>query len=306
MKDLVFLKPYLKETIWANDNLKKIFKTKKNIGEAWLISAVPGCESIVIETGETLSQFYKNNRSFFGYKKNKKRLKYPNLVKFIDAKEPLSIQVHPNNEYAKQFNSIGKDEWWYVLKNENDPFILGTNLKTKAELQKAIENNTIENYLNKFQLKVGDYVYIKAGLIHAIPKNTMVFEMQQNSDITYRIYDYNRTDEKGNKRELHLNDALNVVDLNAKISIKNNITHKDFLGADTGIFLSKIFHEKTDISILFKDDFWKEIIILEGKGIINDLPFKKGDAILASKRIKELKFESKNVKFLINWVQDLY
>ncbi|WAM06846.1 hypothetical protein ONA23_01155 [Mycoplasmopsis cynos] len=158
-------KAYFKKTPWANENLKKLFNLKENFGEAWLISAVNNCESIVKDYDLILSEFIKKYPNFFALtRQESENFIYPNLTKILDAKYPLSIQVHPDDRYAKQFNSLGKDECWYVLKTSYEPFILGSKTLDINIIKDTINTDQIEQYLNKIKLNEGDFVYIEAVL----------------------------------------------------------------------------------------------------------------------------------------------
>ena len=143
---------------------------------------------------------------------------FPILIKFIDAKQNLSIQVHPSDEYALKYeNSLGKTEMWYVVEAEEDAGIyLGfTKEITKEEYQKAIIENRLTDYLNFYPAKAGDCFFIPSGTVHAICKGCLIYEIQENSNLTYRVYDYGRKDKYGNTRELHTEKALAVSDLTA-------------------------------------------------------------------------------------------
>lgn len=165
-----------------------------------------------------LSTFLDQHRSFFGGYQGQ----YPNLTKIIDAKTALSIQVHPDDQYAQQYNSLGKAEGWYVLKNGGAPLVLGTTAKSKDHLAEIIKQNKMGSYLLKTNLIPGDFVYIDHGQVHAIPSETMVYEIQQSSDLTFRIYDYDRLDVNGQLRPLHIQEALDVVNCDLRPKIVKN------------------------------------------------------------------------------------
>lgn len=216
--------PILKERIWGGEKLTTIFKkgvAATNIGESWELSDVEGDVSVVsngnlkgkslkelIETykgdlvGEKVYNFFGNN--------------FPVLIKFIDAKTPLSIQVHPNNELAKErHNSFGKNEMWYIMEADKDAeLIVGFNQKVDQDsyVKKLEEGNVLE-ILNAEKIEKGDTFYIPTGRVHAIGAGVLLAEIQQTSDVTYRIYDYNRVDAKtGKERELHTDLALDAID----------------------------------------------------------------------------------------------
>ena len=185
--------------IWGGQKLKRLYNTDEydNIGESWLVSAIAGNESIV-KSGflkdnslSELVEVYLNdlvgNEVYRRYGND-----FPLLVKVIDAADDLSIQVHPNDEIAKErHNSFGKNEMWYILDCDKEAFVYaGFNRKiTEKEYLKAVENNTLEDYLQKHMVNKGDYIYIPAGCVHSIGRGCTIMEIQQSSDITYRIYE---------------------------------------------------------------------------------------------------------------------
>ncbi len=214
--------PILKERIWGGKKIITILnklETKDKIGESWEISSVEGDMSIVSEgifKGRSLQRLLEDFKEDFIGKQNYKQFgtQFPLLIKFIDASDDLSIQVHPNDELAKKrHNSFGKTEMWYVMEAEEDSeLVLGFNQDlSKEKYQSILEEGTLEKYLHYEQVKKGDSFFVKAGLIHAIGKGVLIAEIQQTSDLTYRVYDWNRKDDKGNERELHTELALDAL-----------------------------------------------------------------------------------------------
>ncbi|WP_322949776.1 type I phosphomannose isomerase catalytic subunit [Mycoplasmopsis cynos] len=302
MSNIIFLKPYFKKTPWANENLKKLFNLKENFGEAWLISAVNNCESIVKDYDLILSEFIKKYPNFFALtRQESENFIYPNLTKILDAKYPLSIQVHPDDRYAKQFNSLGKDECWYVLKTSYEPFILGSKTLDINIIKDTINTDQIEQYLNKIKLNEGDFVYIEAGLIHGIPSETMVYELQQSSDITYRLYDYQRLDKDGNKRPIHIKESLDTMKLDLKPTIQKSLSENNFY--QTKLFnLTKV--ELNNNQRIIDTNLAKhciEVVIIEGEGFIDDRPIKKSDVLLISKEAGKVCIKGK-LKLFLNFV----
>lgn len=213
------IKPFLlravgKDYLWGGDKLNE--KYGKNIrlhplAETWECSTHPDGVSI-IDGGEfdkiPLDIHIKNHPEILG----EKYTSLPVLVKLIDAKKDLSVQVHPNDEFAKRFENQpnGKNEMWYIVDAEEDASIIYSfkDETDKQILKSAVENGTLEKYLNRIPVKKGDSFFVEAGTIHAIGAGCLIAEIQQSSNLTYRLFDYNRTDKNGNKRELHIDKAL--------------------------------------------------------------------------------------------------
>lgn len=216
--------PIFKEKVWGGNKLctilKKDIKSDKT-GESWEISSVPQNLSVVSNgflKGETIQQLIEKYKQDFVGKKvyNSFGNTFPLLIKFIDASDDLSIQVHPDDKFAKaQHNEDGKSEMWYIVDADKETdIIIGVNKDiTKQDYLKVVEQNNLTSILNFEKINKGNAFYIPAGRIHAIMKGTLLAEIQQNSDLTYRIFDWNRKDLYGNYRELHTKLASKVVEL---------------------------------------------------------------------------------------------
>lgn len=237
MKTLYPLKfnPILKDKIWGGTKLQKLFKKptdSQHLGESWELSGYEGDESVVSNgflAGNDiteLTEIYMGD--LVGDKIFEKfGLTFPLLFKLIDANDDLSIQVHPNDEMGmKRHNSLGKTEMWYVVDAEpGAELIIGfTKDSSKEEYSAALESGEVEKLLQKVPVKKGDVFFIPAGLVHAIGKGIVVAEIQETSDLTYRIYDYKRTDENGKERDLHIEEALDVIDFKATKNPKTAYT----------------------------------------------------------------------------------
>jgi len=236
--------PLFKYRIWGGEKLKTALNknyTEENIGESWEISDVSGDETVVADgdlSGKTLRDLTRQFKGNFvgNAVYDKFGEEFPLLIKFIDAKTPLSIQVHPSNEIAKErHNSFGKNEMWYVMQaDKNAELIVGFDKKVTREAYKEhLENNTILDVMHHETVKKGDTFYIPTGRVHAIGAGVLLAEIQQTSNITYRIYDYDRVDAKtGEKRELHNNMAIDVLDYEvhenykSKYHLEKNISNK--------------------------------------------------------------------------------
>ena len=215
--------PILKDKIWGGQKLQQILHkptTSKNAGESWEISDVEGDTSIVANgalQGSSLSYLLETHTSDLLGEKNFRQFgtKFPLLIKFIDAKEDLSVQLHPNDQLAKaRHNSFGKTEMWYVVQADPESnLIVGFNQKMTQELYlKHLEDKTLQRILNFDAVQAGDTYFIEVGRIHAIGAGVLLAEIQQTSDITYRVYDWDRVDSEGNERELHNEIALEAFD----------------------------------------------------------------------------------------------
>ncbi len=275
--EILFLKPEYKNYIWGGTSLKEKFNKKdsnlEKIAESWEVSTNENGKSIIKNgefSGKTLSEIYddvKLKEKIFG-KKAMELDEFPILIKFIDAEENLSVQVHPDDNYAKQFeNSNGKNELWYIIDcEENSKLVCGLKNLDKP-LKQIIENDEIEKYLNYIDVKKGDYIYIKAGTIHAIMGGILICEIQQNSNLTYRVFDWNR--KFNNKpRELHKEKALQVINLDNKPQIYHSKENTN----ETILKDEKFNVEKIDINNNYKDESnintFYAYNVIEGAGTI--------------------------------------
>jgi mannose-6-phosphate isomerase len=227
MKDIypLYFKPVLKNYLWGGRNLEKLGRNLpegEKVAESWEIAAHEDGMTTVKNgpyAGKSLADLLlllgedlvgRNNQWAI------KRGKFPLLVKLIDANRPLSVQVHPHDDYAMahEKNELGKSEMWVVLDAEPDAEIVyGMNAKViPEEFRKAIENGTLEQYLRRIPIRTGDHVCVPAGTLHAILDGVIIAEIQQNSNTTYRVYDWNRLGDDGSPRALHVDKAIDVVD----------------------------------------------------------------------------------------------
>ncbi|MEE9361338.1 MAG: type I phosphomannose isomerase catalytic subunit [Cellulophaga sp.] len=223
--------PILKERLWGGTKLRDVLE--KNIesditGESWELSAVKGDVSVVSNgelSGTSLQELIDTySEDLLGKSVvNRFGIKFPILIKFIDAKQDLSIQLHPDDTLAKErHDSFGKTEMWYIMNADKDAnLIVGLNKDvTREEYIETMENNTLLDILNYETVKEGDTFFINTGKIHAIGAGVMLAEIQQTSDVTYRIFDFNRKDKEGNLRELHTELALDAIDYKKKDDFK--------------------------------------------------------------------------------------
>ena len=216
MKEILFLEPVFKETIWGGSRLGTEWLydiPSDHTGECWAISAHPHGDCIIKNgqySGRHLSWLWENHREYFH---NLPGPIFPLLIKIIDAREDLSIQVHPDNAYAytHEHGALGKNECWYVLNCKRDgEIVYGHNARTKEELKAFIEKQDWNHLIRTLPIKPGDFLQISPGTVHAIKAGTVLLEVQQPSDITYRLYDYGRL-QNGVPRELHITKAIDVI-----------------------------------------------------------------------------------------------
>ena len=216
--------PVGKDYIWGGNRLRteygKAFIDLDPLAETWECSTHPEGESLVgsgVFKGNKLSTVLKEHPQFLGKRYYCSNGQLPFLIKFIDAKQDLSVQVHPNDQYANEYEcgQLGKTEMWYVLDADiGASLVYGVNrVMSTGDLKEAVNQGTLMNYLNKVSVKAGDAFYIEAGTIHALGKGVLVAEIQETSNLTYRLYDYDRVDKDGKKRTLHLEKALAVANL---------------------------------------------------------------------------------------------
>lgn len=299
--EIIFLTPYFDYKIWGGNRLKDFgYKGNEKIGEALMISALEGKESVVAYgefKGMNLSEVFKNNNKLFG----KFQGVYPLLTKIIDANDDLSVQVHPDNDYAiKNFNKLGKTECWYILDcPPNAKLVYGTTEKDIKKIEKYINEGSWENFLKYEEIKKGDVVYVPAGTIHAITKGILVYEIQQSSDLTFRLFDYNRLEKDGRPRDLHIYDSLSAIKVDNDLKV---IPSFDGIIIDFPIF--KLRKETIDgqKTIYNSKAYWLECVVVEGNGVVNKKhEIKKGDSfIITNKSRAKIKG---NLKVLIGYIE---
>lgn len=300
--------PIFKHKIWGGEKLKNILHKEvigTGVGESWEISGVQDNVSIVANgflAGNNLQELVEVYMGdLVGDKVYEKfGVEFPLLLKFIDAREVLSVQVHPDDAMAKdRHHSYGKTEMWYVLQAEEDAeLIVGFNKSmTKEEYVKYVAEGTLEEALNTEKIKEGDCVFMPAGRVHAIGAGVLVAEIQQTSDITYRIFDWNRVDSKGKRRELHTNLALEAIDFDYR---KDYMTRYDVLENETAALVQcpyfttnfiKLTAEKTQY--FHQLDSFVIYMCVEGEAILStsagDVMLKKGETVLVPASIEKVK-----------------
>lgn len=281
---ILFVSPYFSEKIWGSDNLKQYgYKLpSKHIGEAWAISGYKNKSSIVLNgkyKGMNLYDLYhKYRKEMFG---NWKSPEYPLLTKLLDCNQSLSVQVHPLAKYAKQhFNEPAKNECWYVINAKpNAKIIYGHNAKNKAEFKQMVQKGEWKKLLKEKPVKKGDLIYVPAGTIHALNDGLLIYELQQSSDITFRLYDYDRQ-KIDPSRKLHTQESI----VNTVVPFTNPkiIKNRKYLVKVPSFSLSEINNNKLT-SYSWPDAKWLQCTVISGNGKIkefNNQSIKKGDSFL--------------------------
>ena len=277
MEMVVKLKPVVKSYIWGGS----YFQQFKNIdldvvSELWELS-VRGLDSSIIDSGKNKGKRLDEilSKEDIGPVADQMPF-FPLLIKLIDAKENLSVQVHPSDEYAiKKLNSFGKTEMWHIIDaDEGCGLYVGFKKDySRKEVEESLNNGTILDLLNFFKVKPGDTFFIEAGTIHAIGKGVRLIEIQQNSDITYRLYDYLRKDKNGNYRELHIKQALDVI--NYKKYEKPQVNQE--LLAKSKYFTVKSVELNRELELVANKNSFITFTFLDGEGEVDGISYKKFD-----------------------------
>lgn len=286
MKYIIFLEPVFKSMIWGGNLLATEFGytiPNDHTGECWAISAHELGDCRIRNgqyEGNTLSWLWDNHRELFG---GASGAVFPLLIKIIDAKSDLSIQVHPDDAYAKEHEqgALGKTECWYVLDCEEDAkIVIGHNAKDKDELKRMIHENKWGELIRECPVKKGDFFQIEPGTVHAIKKGTLILETQQNSDITYRLYDYDRLDH-GKPRKLHIDESIDVIHCPHTNSVNLNRISKG-TACDIQELIMCSYYSVSRILMHGEQEFIQEypflnVSVIDGCGSIDQHPLKKGD-----------------------------
>lgn len=300
MREILFLEPKLKDVVWGGNKLRDEFGYEgagDATGECWGISAHPNGDCTVKNgsfQGQTLSGLYREHRELFG---GIAAEEFPLLVKIIDARSDLSIQVHPDDAYVKQHESCpyGKTECWYVMDcPEGAALVIGHHAGTRQELADMIHEGRYEELIRQVPVRKGDFIQITPGTVHAIKGGFTILETQQSSDITYRVYDYGRLVD-GRERPLHVQQSIDVITVPDKAG-DEAVSHTDGLAADT---MNQLI--SCDFYKVWKLDATKEVrvqqqypfllaSVLDGSGSVDGKPVKKGDHFLFPAGYGEIAF----------------
>jgi len=312
------LKPVLKDAIWAGTRLASEYGKSNNptqkIAESWELTAHKNGVNIIENgeyAGQTLGDLFKLDKSIVSSDYNSG--KFPLLIKYIDAEQTLSVQVHPDNDYAQKYENgeLGKTEMWYIVDcKPGAKIVYGLNGDyTREDLQNLIDCNKFEDCLNYIEVKPGDVYFIPAGFVHAIGGGILIAEVQQNSDTTYRLYDYNRLGADGNLRELHIKKALDVC-IKTKTEYESpKKFYNDINEAMTEILTVceyfKVFKVKYYENGIagFTGYAFTSLICLDGEGEIvhgkNIYRLKKGDSYFLPAGMGQWKIYRTNEKFTV-------
>ena len=312
--------PLLKQTLWGGDKIipfKHLNTKMEQVGESWEISGVKNNETIVAngpEKGKTLNQLVREQKGKLVGEENYERFgnEFPLLIKFIDARQDLSIQVHPTDEVAhRQGKSRGKTEMWYALDSDAGAQLYnGLKQQITPEQYKAmVENDTITDALARYEVHEGDVFFIPAGRIHAIGAGCFVAEIQQTSDVTYRIYDYKRKDKNGNYRELHTQLASESIDYTVQPNYRTEYEPRKNEGVQviTCPYFTTAVYDLTEPMTLDYSELDSFVILIavkgEGRIICNgeEMSFQMGDTVLFPATTNEVRVEG-DVKFLETYV----
>ena len=314
---ILFMKPAFKQTIWGGRRLKDEYGYDipgDDTGEAWLVSAHENGDCEILTEGfrgQTLSGLWNSHRELFG---NLPGERFPLLIKIIDAEEDLSIQVHPDDRYAElhENGASGKTECWYVLDcKEEAGIVIGHNAGSPQEVREMVENGRWSDFIRVVPVKKGDFFQIEPGCVHAIRRGTLILETQQNSDITYRVYDYDRL-RNGEKRPLHVQKSLDVItapfvpadpftdeiereetDGDGAVTVRPLVRCR-YYGAD------KIVLDGTETLLADYEVPFLTVTVIDGEGTVEGQHIGKGDCFVATYGGTKLEFEG-NLTMIISW-----
>ena len=314
-------KPLLKSTLWGGEKIipfKQLNSTMTQVGESWELSGVPGHETVVSEgphQGLTLNQLVDAEHERLLGVENYQRFgnEFPLLIKFIDAQRDLSIQVHPNDETAQRLGKTrGKTEMWYVLKSDKGARLYSGLKKaiTPEEYKQMVENDSICDALANYEVSEGDVFYIPTGRIHSLGKGCVVAEIQQTSDVTFRIYDFKRKDKDGNYRELHTKEAAQSIDYQVMADYRTHYTPKKNEGVllvSSPYFTTAVYDLDEPMTLDYSDlDSFVVLIGVKGSATLTDnegqtTTLRAGETVLIPANTKEINVRGE-IKFLETYV----
>ncbi len=286
MQKIYRLTPSVHDNLWGGNKLRSYGKTSEadRIAESWELSFVPGAEA-KIEDGRTLTEAF--GHSLWG--ENCRDFEFfPTLTKFIDAREKLSVQVHPSDEYAlKNEGQYGKTEMWYVVEaDEGAGIYMGLTREVSAdEFADMVAEGSVESVLKFHEVHAGEVFFIPAGTVHAIGAGVLIFEIQQNSTLTYRLYDYMRRDKNGNLRELHVERAMLVCDL---CEYKPYESAAGEVIGSCKYFEVKKYSVSGERTLTVGEDSFLSLSVVSGEGFVEGTPTGRGDSYFAPAGVKDI------------------
>lgn len=301
MEKILFLEGKFREKIWGGKRLREIYSydiPSDKTGEYWAISDMGDMSSVITNgefKGKSLEEVYQKHKDLFG---NPKEATFPLLVKIIDANTDLSIQVHPDDVMAKELeDSRGKTECWYILNEDPASIIYGLKVADKKEAIRLINERKWDELLREVPARKGDFFFVEAGTVHAIKKGSLILEIQQASDITYRLYDYDRKDDDGKLRDLHLEESKKAIKINKN---KEKIEEFEREGLKGRILTRNKYFEVYEYKIEGISEFEREkpyllYSVVDGSGeiIIEDKSYEieKGDFFILTNDVKKFDFK---------------
>jgi mannose-6-phosphate isomerase len=301
--EILFIEPIFKQRIWGGNKLEKWFGYSlpfNHVGECWAISAHKNGETFIKNgqyKGWSLRTLWQDHPEIFA---NTSSREFPLIIKILDAKDDLSVQVHPNDDYALKYeNDLGKTECWYILEaEENSSIIYGHNATNIEQFKNMVEQQQWNKLLKQIKVKTNDFYAIPAGTVHAIKSGLLVYEVQQSSDTTYRLFDYDRTDDNGKKRELHLNKAYAVIDFKSNNeSIDNRILEENQDYKQQQLIKNNYFRlQKVEVYNRFSYNLKEGFLlasVIAGSGTINNIKIKQGDSFIIPHNIQQINIEGK-------------
>ena len=309
--------PLLKQTLWGGDKIipfKHLSTVMENVGESWEISGVKDNETIAAGDGRSLNQLVRDMKGRLVGEANYQRFgdEFPLLIKFIDARQDLSIQVHPTDEIAhRQGRERGKTEMWYVMDSAPDAKLYnGLKLQiTPEQYKQMVADDTICDALAQYSVKEGDCFFIPAGRIHAIGAGCFLAEIQQTSDVTYRIYDFKRKDKDGNYRQLHTQEASESINYTVLDDYRTHYqprTNESQLLVECPYFTTAVYDLTEAMTIDYSElDSFVILIGMKGEGTLTidgeTVAFSAGETILIPASAQEVRTEGA-IKFLETYV----
>ncbi|KXT68539.1 Mannose-6-phosphate isomerase [Streptococcus gordonii] len=312
MSEPLFLQSVMHEKIWGGTKLRDEFGYEipsDKVGEYWAISAHPNGVSTVKNgrfAGQKLDTLYAEHRELFG---DRSEPVFPLLTKILDANDWLSVQVHPDDAYGlKHEGELGKTECWYIIAaDDGAEIIYGHNAKSKEELREQIESKNWDQLLTKVKVKAGDFFYVPSGTIHAIGSGILILETQQSSDTTYRVYDFDRKDDAGNLRELHLEKSIDVLNIGEPANSRPVNLQVDNLSST--LLVANDFFAVYKWELTGQADFTKTAdyilnSVLNGQGQLTVdgqvYPIHKGDHFILPSDVPSWKLEGHDLEMIVS------